>query len=71
VARKDYGRAASYRIHYLAGRWLDARCYHLLDQLTAYGVKITLDLVQTVLGAVASQSAEDVVGALSSKMWRV
>jgi DNA polymerase-3 subunit gamma/tau len=46
-----------------AGSMRDA--ISLLDQLTAYGgQKITLDLVQTVLGAVASQSVVDVVGAL-------
>lgn len=40
----------------------------LLDQLTAYGgQKITLELVQTVLGAVASQSVVDLVGALISQ----
>jgi DNA polymerase-3 subunit gamma/tau len=37
----------------------------LLDQLTAYGgQKITLELVQTVLGAVASQSVVELVGAV-------
>ena len=37
----------------------------LLDQLTAYGdQKITLKLVQTVLGAVASQSVVELVGAV-------
>jgi DNA polymerase-3 subunit gamma/tau len=37
----------------------------LLDQLTAYGAqKITLELVQTVLGAVASQSVVELVGAV-------
>lgn len=37
----------------------------LLDQLTAYsGQKITLELVQTVLGAVASQAVVELVGAL-------
>ncbi len=46
-----------------AGSMRDA--ISLLDQLTAYGgQQITLDLVQTVLGAVASQSVVDVVGAL-------
>ncbi|MCL4304036.1 MAG: DNA polymerase III subunit gamma/tau [Anaerolineae bacterium] len=37
----------------------------LLDQLTAYGGQtITLELVQTVLGAVASQSVVELVGAV-------
>jgi DNA polymerase-3 subunit gamma/tau len=37
----------------------------LLDQLTAYGgQKINLELVQTVLGAVASQSVVELVGAV-------
>jgi DNA polymerase-3 subunit gamma/tau len=40
----------------------------LLDQLTAYGdQKITLKLVQTVLGAVASQSVVELVGALMTQ----
>lgn len=40
----------------------------LLDQLTAYGGQtITLDLVQTVLGAVASQSVVELVDALTTQ----
>lgn len=40
----------------------------LLDQLTAYGGQtITLDLVQTVLGAVASQSVVELVNALTTQ----